>query len=237
MKKIILFICFIFLTGCSAEYNLVYENSKIIESLNVLSFPNDIVDGQLFSDKVEIYYNNINLLVDYKIEPGDMSESEIRSKYPTYNKSLINSDGLYGLNLGYTYKLKDTYSNSFIVYQLFDRFVINDNYFRAHNIKDIFSNYPELDNIKITFRTDKYVESSNADKVENGIYYWDINKDNWKSKDINISFYDEEISNYDSFIKKSNTRWNIIYVIFGILGVCVLVSIVVIYEKVKNSNK
>lgn len=234
MKKIILFICFIFLTGCSAEYNLVYENNKVIESLNVLSLPNDIVDGQIFSNKVDSYYNNINLIVDYKVEPGDMSESEIVAKYPTYKKSLINNDGLYGLKLGYTYELKDDYSNSAIVYQLFNKVVINDNYFQANNIKDVFSNYPELDSINITFKTDKKVANSNADKVENNIYYWNINKDNFEGKSINVKFNNSLVE--EENILNANNGWNLIYIILGIIGVGILISIIVIYEKVRKSN-
>ena len=174
------------------------------------------------------------MLVDYKSEPGDMNESEIVAKYPTYNKSLINSNGLYGIQLGYTYELKDNYSNSAIAYQLFNKLVVNDNYFQANKIKDIFSNYPELDSIKITFKTDKEVESSNADKVENDIYYWDINKDNFQSKSINVMFGNSLI--VEENILNANNGWNFIYIILGILGIGILISIIVIYEKVKKSN-
>ena len=228
MKKVILIICFIFLTGCKAEYNLVYENDKISESLNIVS-----TQEQSFKDLVNDYYNNLVLIVDYKIDTGDMSNSEVISKYPTYNKSIINND-LYGLNLGYTYNLQDDYKNSSIVHGLFNRFSVNDSYFKAYDIKDIFSNYPELDSIKITFKTDKEVESSNADKVENDIYYWDINKDNFQSKSINVMFGNSLI--VEENILNANNGWNLIYIILGIIGVGILISIVVIYEKVKKSN-
>lgn len=227
MKKLILIICFIFLTGCKAEYNLVYENDKISESLNVVSN-----HEQSFKDLVNEYYNNLVLIVDYEIDTGDMNNSEIISKYPTYNKSIISND-LYGLQLGYIYNLQNDYKNSSIVHGLFNKFSVSDNYFKAYDIKDIFSNYPELEEIDITFKTDKIIESSNADSVKNGIYYWNINKDNYKDKVINI--------NFDNSVNKTvitiNNNRNLIYIILGILGIGLLITIVVIYEKVRKSNK
>ncbi len=231
MKKIILLVCFIFLTGCKAEYSIIYEDNNLSESLNVVSSFND----NNFKSLVNEYYNNSLFIVDYNIETGDMSNDEIINKYSIYNKFIINKDGIYGLKLNYSYNVINDYKKSFIVHSLFDNFIINDNFFKAYDIKDIFLNYNDLEEIVISFKTDKKVESSNADKVENDILYWNINKNNYKDKVINITFDNSESNEVNKVL--NNNSENIIYIILGVLGIGILISVLVIYEKVKKSNK
>ena len=53
------------------------ENGNFYESLDIVSTKDSVVDGQSFNTLIDNYYNNVTLLVDYKVQPGDMSEEEI----------------------------------------------------------------------------------------------------------------------------------------------------------------
>ena len=231
MKRIIILICFIFFTGCKAEYNIVYENEQIKEFFSIISLDNEVS----FKNSINDYYNNSTLMVDYNIDTGDMSNSEIILKYPIYNKSIINKDGEYGLQLGYDYELVGDYKKSSIVHTLFNNFTVTDTYIKAYDIKNIFSYYTNLEEIEITFKSDKVIEDSNADKVEDDIYYWNINKDNWDNKTISLT-YSNSKGNHIKNVVNSNSS-NILYIILGVIGIGILISVIVIYEKVKNSNK
>lgn len=231
MKRIFILICFIFFTGCKAEYNVFFENNQIKESLNITSLAND----ENFKNSIDDFYSNSIFLVDYNIDTGDMSNSEIISKYSIYNKSIIKNDNLYGLELGYDYDLDREYKDSSIVHSLFNNFTITNTYLKAYEIKNIFSYYPNLDEISITFKSDKVIEDSNADKEEDGIYYWNINKDNYKDKSVIVKYSLE--NNYINNLINSKNRNNFLYIILGVMGIVILISTVVIYEKVKNSNK
>ena len=235
MKKICFLIFSVFfLTGCSAEYNLVYENGILSESLSVTSNKTDVIDGQSFDSLINNYYNNINLLVDYTIQPGDANEEEILSRFDFYNKRILEENGKYGINLFYSYKERNDFEKSYIVYNLYDNANISDNYIQVHSIKDIFSSYPYLDGINITFKSDKKVECINADKVEDNVCYWYVNKYNYlNNKSIKVNF----INNEETNILTANNGWNIIYIILGIVGISLLIAFIVIYEKVKKSNK
>lgn len=235
MKKICFLIFSIFLlTGCTAEYNLVYENGVLSESLIIMSNKTDVINGQSFDSLVNNYYNNVNLLVDYTNQPGDMSEAESLSKYAFYNKSIIEKNGQYGINLFYSYKENSGFEKSYIVYNLYDNANISDNYIQVHNIKDIFSSYPYLDSISITLKSSRKVECTNADKVEDNMCYWYINKYNYLNyKNIKVNFVDDEEIN----ALTKNSISNLIYIILGIVCIGLLITIIVIYEKVKNSNK
>ena len=235
MKKICFLIFSIFfLTGCTAEYDLVYENGVLRESLSVTSNKNDIIDGQSFDSLINDYYNNINLLVDYTIQPGDANDEEILSRFDFYNKSIINENNTYGINLFYSYKNKKEFKNSYIVYNLYDNASISDKYIQVHSIKDIFSSYPYLEDVNITFKSDKPIECINADKIEDNICYWYINKYNYlNKKNLKVNLYSGEESN----ILTANNGWNIIYIILGIVGISLLIAFIIIYEKVRKSNK
>lgn len=235
MKKVcFLLLSIFFLTGCSANYSLVYENGVLSESLSVTSNKSDVIDGEYYDSLVNNYYNNVNLLVDYTVQPGDMSEEEQLQNYNFYNKSIIDSDGKYGINLFYSYNERNNFKYSFIVHNLYDNVSVTNDYIQVYNVKDIFSNYPYLDSINITFKSDKNVDCINADKVEDGVCFWYINKYNYlNNKSIKVNF----VNNSEINILTSNNGWDIIYIILGIIGISLLVAIIVIYEKVKKSNK
>ena len=106
---------------------------------------------------------------------------------------------------------------------------------KVFDIKDIFSIYPYLESINISFSTDKSVLKTNCDKKENNIYYWNINKDNYLNKIIEIEFKEDIVLNSSDVDEDENS--DIIYYILGIIGIVLIISIVVIYEKIINSNK
>lgn len=233
MKKIILLILSILmLSGCTVNYNLVYENETFKENLEVTSQKDKIIDGQVFSSIVDNYYNNVNVLVDYKVQPGDMTDEEILLEYDTYNKTLINREDVYGINLGYDYNEETNYVNSSLVYSLFDKIEITDDYINVSGGKNIFDNYSNLEQIVVSFKTDKKVLEANSDEVKNNTYYWYINKINYDKKTIKINI-DKSVV-IEEFNENVN---NITRIVFILLGVVLFIGLIFVLIKFKNSNK
>lgn len=229
MKKIIiLFLSIFVLTGCSAEYNIVYENNILSENLNIISNKTDDI-----VNKTSSYYNR-NYFIDYKLQLGDMNENEyIKNNGGIYNKTIIDEDNNYGLKLGYSYEKIEEYKNSSIVFNMFNDFYVNDNMIEASNIKNIFDNYNDLESVKIIFSSDKSIVSINADEELDGKYYWYIDKNNYKDKIISIRYQD----NVESLIDNNgNFTGNIIKYIIMVLTIIVLISVIIIYEKIRKSN-
>ena len=231
MKKILLLIILIILTGCSANYEIDYSKNRFNESLTTSGNITDIN----YKNEIDNYYLKSYLLTSYKIQTGDMAENEILSNYSIYNKELVNESNNYGLKLGYNYDNKDNYMESSIVYRLFSSFIIEDNYIKLDGIKNIFNSYSMLDNIKIIFSTDKYVSESNCDEVKNNKYIWYIDKNNYQNKFIEITLVSNKIEMYKKNMEKySDKVVTFIIVVISIMG---LLYILVIYNKVKKSNK
>lgn len=229
MKKIVmLFLTVILLTGCSAQYNLSYYDNIYSENLEILG----VKDDSVFVSDIEENLGKV-YVVDYTNDYGDMNEQDVINNYSTYNKTLINENDKYGIKFNYDYKKEDNIINSNIINNLFDSVIINDNYINIYNSKNIFSYYDNLDNITIKFESDKNVKESNADEVKDNICYWYINKDNYENKDIRIIFDND--SKFVSQYKKSVTTF-LDYLIYIFL-ICMLILILVIYNKVKKSNK
>ena len=234
MKKICLLIIFmLLLSGCTVNYNLTYENEIFEENLNVMGLKSSIYNEDTFSNMVDNYYNNVNLLVDYKIQPGDMSEEEILKEYETYEKNLINKDNYYGINFNHKYNRNSIFDNSQLVYAVFDNIVVTDSSINVSKGKNIFNNYSNLEEIVITFKTDKKVLETNSDEVKDNIYYWYINKFNYDKKTIKINF-DKNIVE-EEFNKNVNNISKYGLILFG----CILIfgSVFILFKFFIHNKK
>ena len=62
------------LTGCNAEYNLIYEDNILKENLKVTSNKEES-----FINEINNYYSR-DFIINYKLDIGDMSDSEYVSE-------------------------------------------------------------------------------------------------------------------------------------------------------------
>ena len=230
MRKIIVFLTLLLLTGCKAEYSLSYVDDKIYESIDIISDNNEIINGESFSSLINNFSNENYVLVDYRYEPGDMSEDEILSIYNTYNEQILNHNNKYGLKLEYIHN-KAEYKYSTVANSLFKSVSVNEFYIKATDIIDIFKTYPFLEIVSIKFNTDKNIMSSNCDEIKDGELYWYLNEENYKDKNVEIYFD----NNFDGNIKVGKIKVNL-PIIFYILLIILLVGVIIIYDKIKNSN-
>lgn len=235
MKKILILFSFILLTGCSAKYNLSYYDNILKEEFIVETSNNEYCGNDLCKHYINSYYNT-NISINYFDSEEDLALNEDLSNYTFYNKSLIDSNNKYGFKLGYDYNEQSNYTNSYLVRSLFNKFIVNDESINAYEIKNIFNNYSYLDNIVISFKTDKYITNTNCDEVKDDTYYWYINKNNYSTKTINIIF-DVDTNRENELIKDNYLTWNSIKYILLIIIVLLLFVVLYVYEKVKKSNK
>lgn len=235
MKKIMLLLICILLSGCTAQYTLTYEKDIYKESFSLEDDKDKYYDSESVVSLINQFYSS-NISTNYLDDPEELAAGENLSNYNFYTKSLIDKNGKYGIYLGYNFKEENEFKYSFLANQLFETININDNLIQAKNIKNIYDSYPYLKDINIVFKTDKIIENTNADKVEKNTYYWFINKDNYKNKIIDIRFNKNKNDN-NTFIENGYLNFNAIKYIILILILILFIIVFVIYKKIRNSNK
>lgn len=232
MKKIVLLISFLLLSGCTVNYDLSYFDNIYSEKSNVLLQENELCGEEFCNYYVNSFYNN-NISIDINDDEEELAEGVNLDKYIFYNKKLLDN----GMELNYNFTNRISYSHSKVIHYLFNNVKVNSSGIIANEINNIFETYRDLDEIVITFSTDKIISSTNSDKIINNKYYWYINKDNYLNKDIKIVFDKEANKNTEIITEDKYITWNGFKYILYILLIFILIAIIVIYEKVRNSNK
>lgn len=217
MKKIlIIIISILFLSGCTATYEVNIKDDKIIEKLTLIE--NDVTLFDKKNDTGWTLRETFDSLVNH--------ENEF-SKDPYDVKSLNTNDTL---GIQYTSSSAKSILNSSILNQCY----INPKVTTIDGIVTIdtgtnfkcYEYYDNLDTIKIVFKTNHEVVSTNSTQKDGNSYIWNFTKDS--NKNIKISYYESEIQ------KSINISFIIITIsIIVILGIIIYL----ISRKIKNTNK
>lgn len=241
MKKLILLIIILFISGCSIQYDMTINENLSVDERVLLTeekskFLGVITQSDFFNENdttSNIYYfldsfvDTIATNDDYLLylEKSDMKLTDNESK----------------MNLQYNMYYNDLYEyqDSEFMYKLLESFEVKENKNKEYELKmsGVFYNYIDVylkyDNI--SFENDEVyfninipfkVLSSNADIQKEGKYTWIINRNN-TDRELNITF--------DSKVLIKNVKITRILVI--IFSVIMLGAAVFIYNTVKKSKK
>lgn len=222
MKRIILGICLLlFVTGCSVSYD-VYIGEDIEEVISI--------DGDNFNTfpVPAFYYEQGASESNEKIEGIEYySETkENNSKVYKYNFNLDNYKYSTGVN---------TCLSSLKVSKNIDGYMIN-----TGSDFSCFGLYPNLNyiTVNLVFDITLYeIDESNADSVRGNVYTWNVTKDNYKNKYIQIVFKDKEEVPTNNEEELNNEKSNSNYIVFIAFIGFLTVLVGIIYLKYRNVNK
>jgi len=232
-RYIIFFTVLLFVTGCHANYNLTIDDS-FKENLSVTESDsrnyNHVLNGFTLPG-----YRDYYLTKEFPYHYNDPYMVETNYKFDNvsyYDAKDLSNNGQIGLSLSADFKDIDSFSNSNIVWKTCK----NKNISLNNNVLKIsvsgfnyIGDYDILDSVTVNINSDYKVISSNADKVSGNKYSWIIDKDNYISKTISISFNTASVfENAASDIKDdSMIKFTIV--------LCIIVTICfIIYFVVKN---
>ncbi len=255
MKKIIL--CFIFLlllSGCSVEYNLNITKDDFQETTTLLADKN-LADTEKYQDIsiVDIFKkidHNYYEPIYFNDERYDYYVGGMQPNVNYYEVKPYQLNEYVGVSFNHNFKLNDIYRSNAIK-QCFEELTIqnSDNFilFRTNNKCDVFDKYPLLENIVVKISTPLEVIASNADKVENNTYIWNIDKDNYHNKAVRLTYdlkkgseipdiekEDEEKEVVEEKEeKKKNNKYNIVIILVSFIILGVVLGLVIKYKKVR----
>lgn len=174
MKKI-LFIAFLalLLTGCDVNYKLDFSDESLNENISIM-----------FESSNKSGIETLKQKEGYSVLDG-MGKSKYEVTYENVNNQ-------FKANYNYTYSLTE-YNRGYYRNQCYEAisFVKNGEQYIL-STSDVFQcmvyEYLTIDNVTVSITTNHEVIESNADRVENGVYTWNINKNNSDNKPIKIIF-------------------------------------------------
>jgi len=241
MKKIVLLLIMIFmLTGCSVEYNLIISEDSITEDIYLKS------ENENESNIIYNYLKPVEAFIDSPMN-SESNEKLDGVEYYVMNKN-INSLNLYELNLNYKFNYDD-FINSNIVNQSVSLFEIDKSYgvyyLDTGASLNIFDLYPELNTLKVSISLNELYEivDTNADKIIDNVYIWNVTRNNYTSNPISISFKEkpveeenqyEEENNNENEQKKEVSKGDILLVLTLLGGFLVVLVLLIILTRKNN---
>ena len=216
MKKYLILMIILDLTGCTTEYNLTFDDEIIKEQVIIN------VDTQKNLD--ELKSMDIKAISDahsthsYKVTYEE--KKKLRAIYSyTYNLNNIN-------RAAYLNQCFDSFS---FIKRGTDDYIFST----STGFKCINFSYTDMPSVKVTITTNRRVSESNADNVERNTYTWHINENNANDKRIYINF--KEVKKDTIMDKIIDNKISLI-----ILGSILLLMIIVglyIFIKGKKNNE
>lgn len=223
MKKcLLLVISIILLSGCTAEYNLDFDDDKFVESLNI-----ETTSDHLDYENVKNY--SWPKSIDYRITGASEAPEKVEG-VTYYDYDSYEDEEKAGFTYSYTMNAEQ-YRNSAIVHSCFSNVSLitnekNSTYtLQTSNGFECFSKYPPLEKVTINIKTDKNVVDTNADSIKGNIYSWEITAGNASSKNIMLSTSTKEV------VEEKETNIILILIILAVFFIGIIVLI-----KVKNKK-
>jgi len=247
MKKKILFLFIIFflLSGCEINYDLEISSDNFIESTKILE-----ADYSRFysSEPAKRFYDNYSILpiplsyyVPIPTNVTDVDSSEIDEK-GYYEAEDLSSDSFIGMKYVGKFSSNNIMQSRFInngapkfSYEKID----NNIKMSTGSLEREFKQLPTLDKIIVNIKVNDYlVVKNNADKNNGKTYTWNITRDNYLNKTIEL-----ELSK-SSKIKYTSTQlfkfWNNIpnkEMLLVLIGIIITSAVIYSYLRKKQTTK
>lgn len=216
IKFIIILTSILFLSGCTATYEVNIKGDKVIEKLSLIE-----TDQSAFDTKTDTGWT-LRETFESLLTSGDQFSEE------NYKVKSLNSDSQLGI------EYSSSYSTSILNSSVLNQCYINPSVTIVDDVVTIdtgsdfkcYEYYQSLDTIKVIFKTNHKVISTNAEIQDGDSYAWNFTKDS--SKEIKISYY-------QSVVNSSINIFLIVTVI--VIFIALFVGIYFVIKKSKDVNK
>jgi len=234
IKKIILIVTLCLLCGCTATYEIEVKDGKIYERGSAVKLKSELDNSVLNNGMTLEQEIDLTLSTMHDIENGQEEE-----KSRSFLLEKINNSNEIGLR--YEHNFEDNkYLKSPILKQCYDDIVVkNTNTNISMNTIskfNCFDYYKQLDKVTFILTTDYKVYNSNYDEKKDNKYYWYINKENI-NKGIYVNIEKTKKTFIDDLKEENKNNSSFFKYVFSLLGVFLLLSVFIIFIKIKKSNK
>ena len=240
MKKIILILLAIFMTGCTVNYTIEIKDNKIIETFDAQETDIERAnqkkeDGKSFQDYVTMYKGSENIYSDYDMVFSNEACTE-NCKYYKIDGIVDNNEIALILTDDFTF---ESYANSTLGNEYISAFSVfyDDNKLTIEGKipENIFNDYEILDDINIKVKTEYEVLTTNAEKTGENEYTWNVTKSN-KGKKLYITLNTKEKSSDTQKEENSKIKITILLIVLLVI-LCISFISYSLSIKKKNINR
>lgn len=211
MKKIILLITIILLTGCTATYDINIKKDSVYDSIKIYT-DNKIVKNATDDETMK-----------FSEKLGEWERG-----YEYYKREIYTTDKITGYNYTYDFKYDEydamsqirkcyedfefKYENNTITIKTSDEFLCR-NYYR------------DVNKLELNITSEYKIINSNADTKSENIHTWNIDNTNYKNKPINITLSKTTLDNTSQTKEKKEV--NIIQILSIIIFILLIVVLII----------
>lgn len=227
IKIFVLSLLVLVLTGCSASYDITINSDNIIEDLTVTIPKNTVTATQGSS------LGNINVPLTQNTAAGEY-----------YNSSLDEDNTNYYLNFNYTHTY-DSFQQSYFATRCYQNISLEeDEDYLTLSTSEAFlclkmEDGASIENATINIKTDFKVIENNADRVNDNVYTWDINENNYQNKPIYLQIEkieDNALASAGQAVSDLVEEESSLGFVFIVVILAVLVLIVALFIKHKRGK-
>ena len=207
MKKKILFLLLLLLTGCSAKVELELSKDNITETTKIYDMKVNVYDGNNVRQDISLY------LEDFERD------------YEFYNMTEFEEEEYVGKNYNITVPLENWQGTSIIssCYETFDVKLTDTSISLNTSEENICVDFFGVKGVTITLESDLKLISTNADRIDRNKLIWNINSNNYKNKSISFD--------YQLIDSKESTSYNVLSYVFLIILVGSVIGLLIFLKK------
>ncbi len=217
-KLFLLIICLFLITGCDVKYDLVIDNDNFRENVT-MSF----LKSQTNYDDVSIYLSN-RTPISNNADETRFYDSKIEEDNSYYN---LIYDCNHDINtIRQSYFISNCYPN-FSIQSSDDKITLSSGTdFRCINGDDAL----QSDSVEINITTKLKVLDNNADVVNGNTYTWNIDKNNYQSKSLDMVL--QKSFDLNEIVVQNEASY-----LTGIIAVVIIVVLLIIFIFVKFKQR
>ena len=194
MKKIsLILLIIIFLSGCSVNYDLEITENDLTEETTIMTDvnKNESYEGEALTDILDKTKNDYFEPIFSNPSNYDEYIGGFQPNVDYYKVDDYQNNNWQGLKLSNTFERSSFYRSRMVKYCFKEVDYQNDGTYimlRTNNSCDVFKSYSLLEEITVNIKTDLNVVVTNADRVNDNVYTWVINRNNYQNKPIRMTY-------------------------------------------------
>lgn len=220
MKKILILVTLLLFTGCTAEYNLKFNENSVEEKITIIPETSEEKENVRSLDGRQFY-----AIID-------------KDESLPYEITKIENDNYKSYAYKYEYNFNEFKKSDFT--RCYDAFSLLEEdgkvtFSTSKKFNCMVYDYMKIDTVKINITTDYKVVENNADEVNGNVYTWKITNSNKENKPIKFIYNKKQKKN--QITKESLEKYKVLIIVAATIVLSIGLIVLLIAIRHRRVNK